>query len=336
MKHNGSTSPAKMPTNSVLVADDDPLFRKLVESSLRKWNYQVALAENGEDAWAMLQDADAPKLLVLDWMMPGLDGIELCRRIRGRDVTPRPYIILLTANDQKTQIAHGLNSGADDYLTKPFDGNELQARVHVGARTLALQDALHRKEQELRFAATHDSLTGLWNRRALMEFLHHDLARTRRAGFPMSIMMIDVDHFKKVNDNFGHSTGDAVLREIAQRLQGCCRDDDWVGRYGGEEFLVLAESCGTEGLPAFGERLRKSIADRPVITTAGEIPCTVSIGGVVVKPEDQGTCDSLVQIADAALYRAKNAGRNRVELAGLDDNQPVQRHPASLAALTAI
>jgi two-component system cell cycle response regulator len=180
----------------------------------------------------------------------------------------------------------------------------------------------------LRFTSTHDLLTGLWNRGALMDFLQRELARTNRAGLPMSIMMIDVDHFKQINDEFGHHTGDAVLREIAQRLQTCCRDNDWVGRYGGEEFLIVAGSCGAEGLPPFSERLRMAIASQPVITAAGKIQCTVSIGGVVIKRGVQGTCDSLVQIADAGLYRAKNAGRNRVELMWLKDN-PQQNEPSS-------
>ena len=314
---------------SVLLAEDDPIFCKLIESWLRKWNYNVTTAVDGEQAWQYLQQPDAPKLLVLDWMMPGIDGIELCQRIRQMDVRPQPYTILLTANDRKDQIVHGLNSGADDYLVKPIDVNEFQARLHVGARTLALQDALFRKEQELRFAATHDTLTGLWNRGAMMEFLQRELAQGRRMGAPISLMMVDVDRFKSINDQYGHVVGDVVLQEIAERLRNYSRDNDWVGRYGGEEFMVVAGNCGAEGLPAFSERLRSCISDRPVETSAGKISTTISVGGLVVPPFIHATCDSLVQVTDAALYCAKHAGRNRVELMRLSENNVPQNFPAS-------
>jgi diguanylate cyclase (GGDEF)-like protein len=314
---------------SVLVAEDDPIFRRLIESWLRKWNYSVIAAADGDEAWQYLQRPDAPKLLVLDWMMPGVDGIELCQRIRHMDVRPHPYTILLTANDRKDQIVHGLNSGADDYLVKPIDVNEFQARLHVGARTVALQDALFRKEQELRFAATHDTLTGLWNRGAMMEFLQRELAQGRRMGAPISLMMVDVDRFKLINDEHGHVVGDVVLQEIAERLRHYSRDNDWVGRYGGEEFMVVAGNCGAEGLPAFSERLRSCISDRPVETSAGKITTTISIGGLVVPPFIHTTCDSLVQVTDAALYCAKHAGRNRVELMRLSENNVPQTFPAS-------
>jgi len=303
---------------SVLVAEDDPLFRRLVESWLRKWNFNVTLTHNGAEAWQALQQPDSPRLLVLDWMMPQMDGVELCRKIRGANFARSPYIILLTANDQTEQIVYGLNAGADDYLTKPINPNELQARLQVGMRTLSLQAALCAKEEQLRFAATHDGLTGIWNRGALMEFLQRELAQSKRTDTPLSLMMIDVDHFKQVNDKYGHLAGDAVLREIAVRLQGCCRNIDWVGRFGGEEFMVLASNCGVDGLPRFSERLRTAVSDLAVKTCSGSVSTSVSIGGVVVDPRIQSSCDTLIQVADMALYCAKHGGRNRCVLLQAD------------------
>jgi diguanylate cyclase (GGDEF)-like protein len=313
----------------VLVADDDSMFRKLLESWLRQWNFTVEVAADGAEAWQQMQLPGAPRLLVLDWMMPGMDGIELCRRIRSLDLAPNPYIILLTSNDTKEQIVHGLNSGADDYLTKPANVNEFHARLQVGARTLALQEALSRKEQDLRFAATHDQLTGLWNRRAILEFLQREVAQHQRSDVSLSLLMIDVDRFKTINDDFGHLVGDAVLREISLRLEHCCRQNDWLGRYGGEEFMVIA-SCGPEGLPQLCERLRSSIDDVHIATSAGDIHATISIGGLSVPPAVHATCDALIHLADTALYCAKNSGRNRVELVGLSENHaPHERGQAT-------
>lgn len=297
-----------------LIAEDDPIFRRVLESWLRSWGYQVTAVEDGLKAWEVVLTKDAPKLLILDWMMPGMDGPDLCKKIRERKEVPYSYILLLTSKDEKRDLIHGFNSGADDYIIKPFDLNELQARLRVGTRILFLQDQLIRAKEEVEFEATHDPLTGLWNRGAILDFLRRELDRGRRTGEALGLLMLDLDHFKNINDSYGHLVGDAVLKEVAQRLAGSVRSYDWVGRYGGEEFLVIISNCAAGTVEKYGERLRCILASTPVITEAGEIPISASIGANHSQPNccDQ---DSLLRTADAALYRAKERGRNRVELA---------------------
>ena len=301
--------------NSVLVADDDPLFCRLLESWLRKWNYRVTTPEDGLKAWNVLQhNDDAPQLLVLDWLMPAINGLELCQRIRSRKQLRYPYIVLLTAKDDKQDLVTALESGADDYLTKPFDMREVQARLRVGKRILTLQEELIKAREELRFEAMHDRLTELWNHGAILDFLHRELERTRRTREPLGILMLDIDHFKAVNDTHGHLVGDEVLKQVAGRLFRSARVYDWVGRYGGEEFLSIVSACSTENLRKHAERIRAGIAEEPISTSAGEVKVTVSIGatGALFDPDcDQQT---LLQYADSALYRAKKRGRNCVEL----------------------
>src|SRR6266704_44650 len=197
-------------TDSVLVAEDDPISRSVLQAWLRKWGFEVTIAEDGLQAWNAIQQKDAPKLIILDWMMPGIDGIELCRRIRGQNSAVYPYVLLLTAKDAKQDLINGLSAGADDYLTKPCNVNELRTRLNVGIRILRLQGALLRKEDELRFEASHDRLTSLWNRGAILDFLDREVARAKRSEGSIGVLMVDIDHFKSVNDSFGHLAGDAV------------------------------------------------------------------------------------------------------------------------------
>ncbi len=324
-----ATSDEMIRTDSVLVAEDSAIDRSILESSLQQWNFKVTMTEDGLKAWEVLQQENAPSLLILDWMMPGLDGVELCRRIRSRDTVPYPYVLLLTGQDQKQDVIDGLNAGADDYLTKPFDVNELKARLRAGTRILRLQNALMLQGEQLRFQASHDRLTGLWNRGAILEFLERELARAKRTAQPLCALMIDVDHFKAVNDTYGHLAGDVVLKEVAQRLGASIRNYDWVGRYGGEEFLAIVSSSGMGGMNKYAERLCASISSEPIHTPAGDLEVTVSVGGAVVMPGAQLSCDGLVQAADEALYRAKNHGRNRVEFTGLNNPDGAGVHPLS-------
>ncbi len=302
-------------TNSVLVADDDPLFRRLLESWLRKWGYHVTTAEDGLTAWKVLENDDAPQLLVLDWTMPMINGVELCQRIRSRKQLRYPYILLLTARDDKQDLVTALESGADDYLTKPFNIRELQARLRVGKRILTLQEELIKAREELRFEAMHDRLTTLWNRGSILDFLHRELERAKRTREPLGILMLDIDHFKAVNDTHGHLVGDAVLKEVGSRLSRSARVYDWVGRYGGEEFLSIVSACSIENLRKHAERIRASVAENPIGTAAGNVTVTVSIGASVAVFDPDCDQQTLLQFADSALYRAKKRGRNRVELA---------------------
>jgi two-component system cell cycle response regulator len=266
------------PINTVLIAEDDPIFRRILESWFKKWDYHVTSVENGLVAWEVLQKENAPQLAILDWMMPGMDGIELCRKIRSRDQGLYRYVLLLTAKDDKQDVVAGLEAGADDYLTKPFNADELRARVRAGKRILDLQAALIAAKDDLQFAAAHDALTGLWNRGAIIDLLKREVSRRQRTGDPLGVIMADIDHFKKINDTYGHLVGDAVLREVTRRLAEGVRPYDAVGRYGGEEFLIVFPGCTSANLILGAERLRHCIADQPVETTAGIIPVTLSLG----------------------------------------------------------
>jgi two-component system cell cycle response regulator len=304
--------------DSVLIAEDDPIFRRVLQSWLQKWNYRVTAVENGLDAWNALQaDNDAPQMVILDWMMPSLDGVEVCRRIRSRKQGPYRYVLLLTAKDARQDVVAGLDAGADDYLTKPFDIHELRARMQAGRRILELQEALIQAQESLQFEAAHDRLTGLWNRGAILDWLQKELQRRQRSGDALGVIMADVDHFKKINDTYGHLVGDAVLQEVGKRLAAGVRSYDYVGRYGGEEFLVVVPGCDAAGLVLSAERLRHGMAAEPIDTSAGPIPVTLSLGLASVSPGKNHSVEQqhLLHAADAALYRAKTKGRNRAESA---------------------
>jgi diguanylate cyclase (GGDEF)-like protein len=305
------------PRDKVLIAEDDPIFRRILESWFKRWNYQVTSVENGLAAWEVLQKEDAPQLAILDWMMPGMDGVELCRKIRGRDQGLYRYVLLVTAKDDKQDVVVGLEAGADDYLTKPFNVDELRARVRAGKRILDLQAALIRAKNDLQFAAAHDPLTGLWNRGAILDLLNREVSRRQRTRDALGVVMVDIDYFKKINDSHGHLVGDSVLQEVTRRLAVGVRPYDAVGRYGGEEFLIVFPGCSAANLIIGAERLRHCIADQPVETSVGPIPVTLSLG---LSSVEQGKnepldCETFLHAADEALYAAKARGRNRVETA---------------------
>ncbi len=305
--------------DTVLIAEDDPVFRRILQSCLQSWNYQVRACDNGLDAWNVLQQEHAPQMAILDWMMPGMDGIEMCKRIRRLQLDPYRYVLLLTAKDDKHDVVQGLEAGADDYLTKPFNVDELHARVRADKRILELQKELIQAGESLRFEALHDHLTGLWNRGAVLNLLQREEQRRQRSGDALGVIMVDVDHFKAINDSHGHLVGDVVLTEVAKRLTASVRGYDSVGRYGGEEFLIIVPGCNPQGLIISAERLRGVIAETPINSASGPIPVTISVGLVSVGPGNLKPVEhiALVQAADSALYRAKAKGRNRVEIAEL-------------------
>ncbi len=297
----------------VLIADDNAMSRLTLRSQLKKWGYEVVEAVDGDAAWAILSTPDAPRLAVLDWMMPGLDGVELCRRVRAQGQEPYLYAILLTGREGRDDVIAGLDAGADDYVTKPFDAQELRVRVRAGERICALQEELVSARERLRHEATHDRLTGAWNRAAILDTFERERARVARTGEAISIAMVDFDHFKRINDSHGHGAGDAVLREGAARAARAVDGKGTVGRYGGEEFLVLMPGCEAEAAKAACERIRAAVAAAPIVASDQAIPVTVSIG--VASWTGTGDPAGLIDRADAALYRAKRSGRDRVELA---------------------
>jgi diguanylate cyclase (GGDEF)-like protein len=303
----------------ILAADDDPVSRTLLQALLGGWGYDVVTASDGLAAWRVLEADDAPKLAVLDWMMPGLEGDELCRRVRRRQGDEYVYLLILTAKDRRDDLVGGLEAGADDCISKPFFPAELRARLSVGRRILTLQAELIAAREAVRLQAMRDALTGVWNRGAVMDALEREAARASREGRPLALVMADLDHFKSVNDNFGHLAGDAVLREAARRMLGTARPYDLVGRYGGEEFLIVLPGCDAAEALRFGERLRERIA-APVADGPARIAVTVSLG--VAAQDGPADAAVLLRAADEALYRAKLAGRNRVELAALPGAPP--------------
>jgi diguanylate cyclase (GGDEF)-like protein len=300
---------------TVLVAEDDPTSRRVLQAFLEKWGYDVVVASEGRQAWQALQGEDVPRIAILDWMMPEMDGLQLCRSIRERGKEPYTYILLLTARDRKQDIAQAFEAGVDDYLTKPFDPDELKARLRAGTRILALQESLISARDALQFEASHDALTGLWNHGATLDALRRELARAQRQGTPVALVIADLDHFKRINDTYGHLVGDAVLREAARRMRSSVRLYDTVGRYGGEEFLLIMPGYDASSAVNLAERVRTQVCTEPIDTAKGDVHISVSAGvAVSCGPSDEDTT-FLLHAADEALYRAKEKGRNRVELA---------------------
>jgi two-component system, cell cycle response regulator len=297
----------------VLLAEDEAGTRRLVEVLLRRWGYDVVVCADAADAWTALQEDPAIRLALLNWSPSGLDGAEVCRRMRAQPRDAYVYAILLTSRGGVDDVVAGLEAGADDYVAKPFHPSELRMRLHAGQRIVQLQDDLIAAREALRRQATHDGLTGLWNRGAILELLHRETARAARCGEPLAVLMVDVDHFKAINDAHGHAAGDAMLREVAEAIGMAVRPYDMAGRYGGEEFLCVLPGCGAPEAAAVAERIREAVERRAVWDADRRVQVTVS-AGVAAGPRLR-EADEFLRAADAALYRAKAAGRNRAEVA---------------------
>lgn len=303
----------------VLLADDSAVSRAAIARMLASWGYEAVSCATGDEAWRILQGPDAPQLAVLDWVMPGLDGAEVCQRVRASRSERYVFVYLLTARDSQDDLLAGLEAGADDYLVKPVSPAELRVRLRNGRRVVELQQQLLHAREGLRAQAELDPLTSALNRRAFGELA----AATLSSSCQAALVLADLDHFKSVNDTYGHRAGDAVLVETVRRLRSVLRAEDRVGRWGGEELAVLLPRCAPASAWAVAERLRREICKHPVVFEGNAITITASFGVAVATAGESP--DALTERADQALYRAKRAGRNRTILgssAGVRDVEP--------------
>jgi two-component system, cell cycle response regulator len=299
----------------VLIADDDSVSLRLLQRTLESAGYEVTAVNNGADALERLRPSDGPRLALLDWVMPGMNGPDVCRAIRSERQQAYIHMILLSSKNSKQDLVEGLDSGADDYLIKPFDPRELKARLRTGLRILELEDSLVEAREQMRFKATHDHLTSLINRGVILDLMARELSRTARQDGCTTVLLCDLDHFKSINDTYGHPVGDEVLREVARRLLLSCRSYDFVGRYGGEEFLIVLNDCDVVHSIGRAEEFRKAIAAAPIRTVQGLLDVTMSVGGFASRDQGHLSPEEVLRETDNALYAAKASGRNCIRMA---------------------
>ena len=298
----------------ILLAEDDEIARRRLTGLLAEWGYEPVCVTTGRAALEALEHEDAPRLLLLDWPMPRGDGLEVCRGVRALPGRPYTYIMLLTQKAARADVIAGFEAGADDYLVKPIEPAELYARLRAGARVIEVQGELIRMREELRRQALYDPLTQILNRRGGMLALDSELGRATRKSTPLAVAIVDLDHFKEVNDTYGHPAGDVVLRQVCKRLAATLRAYDSLSRYGGEEFLIVLPECDVDLARRVIERCRTSIASAPVNADGSAVHVTASFGAWAGHVATDATAQQLIGAADEALYRAKRAGRDRVEL----------------------
>ncbi len=312
----------------ILVSQVDSLARGMLESVLSRWGHQVVLAQDGTEALDKLKEQGGPSLAIMDRTMPGLDGLQVCQQVRESPAGPHIFLLLVIKKGQEQDVVEGLKAGADDFLTTPLNTDELMIRLRIAKRILDLQEELKRAQEAIGYQTTHDPLTGLANRAEVVDTLRRELARVRREGSHMAIILGEVDSFQDINDHHGYAAGDAVLRETARRVRSVVRPYDTIGRYGGEEFLVVAPSCDAKAALTQADRLRATVAQGGMDLSewgkfsAGQssrIPVTLSLGLAV---GDKVTEPQIfLRAVETALRRAKKAGKNRVDTAKETDFQ---------------
>ena len=324
----------------ILIAEDDPVSSRVLTTTLTKWGHDVVTTNNGLEAWAVLQQDDTPRLAILDWMMPGIEGPEVCRRVRGSSKTAPIYLILLTALRHKEQMVAGLEAGADDYLTKPFDRHELRVRVQAGARIVSLQGSLAQRVQELEAAIVErkraedalrnltltDDLTGLYNHRGFFNLAVHHLKTAHRAHQSSLLIYADLDGLKEINDTFGHSEGSLAIARTAEVLGRTFRNSDIVSRLGGDEFAVLAQNVPQDEADNLMARLYENLRAENAQANRGYL-LTLSVGAVWIAHDSDLSIDQLVSKADKAMYDHK---RSKKQLANSVSNASLRPDEYSL------
>lgn len=293
----------------ILIAEDSQVSRAVLEQQLRSMGYEAEIVQNGTEAWERLRQDDGPELALLDWMLPGLEGVEVCRRVREHHSDRYRYLILVTMKERTEDIAEGLAAGADDFIVKPFDPMELRARVRVGERVLRYAERLRRANDDLVRLATTDELSRLYNRGAILDRLDQEFNRHLRERRPISVLMVDIDSLKDVNDQHGHAAGDAAIRHAADAIQSACRIYDVVGRYGGDEFLVALPGASSDAAMVVAERIRSKMG--AVIVGDDRFELSASIGVASWTSDSTHTPQATIRAADSALLHAKRDGRDR-------------------------
>jgi diguanylate cyclase (GGDEF)-like protein len=301
---------------TILVVEDNPVTQMLLEKTITQGGYPVIVVDNGSKALEVIQKQPI-SIVLTDWIMPEMNGIELCKIIRDQVLERYVYVLLLTGRESKEDIVQGLEAGADDYLVKPFHPAELIARIRTGTRILKLERSLNKAYREIKDISIRDMLTGCYNRHYMVKQLEYELKRIERYRHPLSLILCDIDHFKQINDQFGHLAGDQVLREFVKCLQGMIRDDlDWLARFGGEEFLIVLPETDLEGAMVLTERLRNRIQHKKIWVPGRMIRVSASFGVVEYTPSiacENISSNILINQADSYLYEAKSKGRNRAE-----------------------
>ena len=295
---------------NLMVVDDDNITRNVIERFAKKWGYRVYIAGSGEEGKQILKKRNI-HIALLDWELPDTDGLTLSKEIRKTNNCNYVYIIFLTSRSDNESIIRGFEAGADDYISKPFNVFELKARVTTGARIIKLQQGLKRSQKKLKEIATHDSLTTLLNRRSILEIIDNEYIRAKRSKQTLGFITVDIDHFKIINDTYGHHSGDVVLKDVSSILKESLRAYDNIGRMGGEEFLAVLPNCSNEKLEKVSERLRRKISSHKFEIESASINVTISMGVTVYDPVFSYSLDSVLKGVDKALYRAKEEGRNR-------------------------
>jgi diguanylate cyclase (GGDEF)-like protein len=298
--------------NRILIADDDTATRLIVRRRVESWGYTAIMAEDGTEALSILTGPNPPRIAILDWMMPGHDGIDICRILAEEDEKPFIYTILLTAKSEKEDLVIAFENGAHDFIRKPPDTDELRCRIDVGRRLVEAEDRALSYAKQMEDLARTDALTGIFNRRYFFELGEREVARIERFKHDSALIMLDLDHFKAVNDTHGHDIGDDTLKATTRSLTACLRNTDIFGRLGGEEFGILLTETSLTGAQETAERLRRTIEEMKVpLPDGSNLQITISLGLVPLKPGDTNLSENLKR-ADEALYEAKQTGRNRV------------------------